>query len=56
MMPDEDREVVDTKSSRGLAAKLALLIGLLPRDPIPGVFMSHSTLTSTAMLPLEKIE
>ncbi|KAF4532551.1 hypothetical protein B566_EDAN010843 [Ephemera danica] len=60
MMPDEDREVDEKQSKSGLATKLALLVGLLPRDPLSsGLFASkleHKSCLSDAMLPLEKIE
>jgi hypothetical protein len=55
MMPDEERKINDTRNkSSGLAAKLALAVGLAPKDM--ELFLAGSADLKDLMLPLEEIE
>jgi hypothetical protein len=55
MMPDEERKINNTMSkSSGLAAKLALVVGLAPKDL--EIFIAGSADLKDLMLPLEEIE
>lgn len=53
MMPDTDETVVSSKTP--LAAKVALLLGLMPQDTLDLGDLCACSLTDV-MLPLERIE
>lgn len=54
MMPDEERKINETRKTSGLAAKLALVVGLAPKDM--EIFVARSADLKDLMLPLEEIE
>ncbi|XP_059480999.1 uncharacterized protein LOC132199915 [Neocloeon triangulifer] len=54
MMPDEERKLNDAGKTSGLAAKLALVVGLAPKNI--EIFTMGSTELKELMLPLDEIE
>jgi hypothetical protein len=54
MMPDEERKINETRKTSGLAAKLALAVGLAPKDM--EIFLADTADLKDLMLPLEEIE
>jgi hypothetical protein len=54
MMPDEERKINDAGKTAGLAAKLALAVGLAPKDA--EIFTMRSADLKELMLPLDEIE
>jgi len=54
MMPDEERKLTDAGKTSGLAAKLALVVGLAPKNM--EIFAMDSTDIKDLMLALDEID